>query len=234
MEMFLKGILIVFVGAICLMLFLLQMFWPFIIPFLIISQIRKNRSNNALKNNVVHQESYKNILTDVSASKLAEIGVEDINVLKQYLFQIYYDFETAYNNLDYNTMAFTSTPKLYNAYHTNILLNLRCGQKKIIDQIKRKNIIVYDVLATSRKQVILAYVEVSNVSYMQDYNGKILSGTNKPITEKFEVMFIKNYDDRDSIKCPNCGATVKGNECEYCGTAVRNSDFRIDSIRKIV
>ena len=33
---------------------------------------------------------------------------------------------------------------------------------------------------------------------------------------------------------PNCGASVSGNTCSYCGMDLRNTDFVIDSIKRIV
>ena len=71
---------------------------------------------------------------------------------------------------------------------------------------------------------------------MQNHNGEIISGSINPITESFEVIFVKDYGSNKNTKCPNCGATVELNNsvCEYCGTNVRSTDFKIDSIKKII
>ena len=238
MEEFFEAIILIVFGGIFFITTIFEICWPIAIPILIISQLRKNKSNQAFKNNVIKtskdKEGLSKITQDVDKSKLEPLDIDDINKLKNYLYQIYFDFEKAYNDLDYNTMLNTSTPKLYNAYHTNIMLNLKCGQKKIIENTKLIKCIVYDILCTNRKQVISTIIEVENVSYMQDYNGKVVSGSVNPIKEKFEVIFIKNYAADTSVTCPNCQASVSGNKCEYCGTEVRNSEFRIDSIKKIV
>jgi uncharacterized OB-fold protein len=72
---------------------------------------------------------------------------------------------------------------------------------------------------------------------MQDHHGKVISGSPNPTTETFEVIFVKNHDNLNGIKCPNCGASINiGQEkCEYCGSTVTiNNTFKIDSIRKII
>ena len=238
MDEFLKTIFVILFGGLFFLVMLFEIFWPILIPIFIISQIRKNKSNKAFKNNVINtnhnKEQLKKMYKDVDQSKLQELDLDDINKLKGFLYEIFLQFETAYNDLDYNTMVNTTTSKLYNAYHTNILLNLRCAQKKIIENITLKKMTIYDIFCTTRKQVISTVIEIEDVSYMQDHNGKIVSGSTSPVTEKFEVIFVKNYDNQASVKCPNCGASVSGSKCEYCGTQVRVTEFRIDSIKKII
>lgn len=237
MEEFISIIFLVIFGTIFFLITLLEICWPILIPILIISQIRKNKSNRKFKNNIIDTNKIEETINydkDVDKEKLKEVEIDDLNKLKAYLYQIFYDFEVAYNDLDYNKMINTSTDRLYSNYHTNIMLNLRCGQKKIIENINLKKVTVFDIFCTTRKQVISAAIEIENISYMLDHLGKIISGSTSPITEKFEVIFIKNYDNKITIKCPNCGASVSGVECEYCNTKVRNNEFRIDSIKKII
>lgn len=238
MEEFISIIFLVIFGTIFLLVTFLELCWPILIPVLIISQIRKNKSNKAMKNNVINasnnKEDFKKKYKDIDQEKLRELDIDDLNKLKAYLYEIFYKFEKAYNDLDYNTMINTSTAKLYNNYHTNIVLNLRCAQKKIIENIELKKVTVYDIFCTTRKQVISTIIEIENISYMMDHQGKIISGKTSHVQERFEVLFVKNYDNNASIKCPNCGASVSGSECEYCGTKVRNNEFRIDSIKKII
>ena len=228
-EIIFGVIILVIVGIPMLAIY----FWPFLLPVFIISLIRKNASNKKFKSNVIRHEE-KKVYQDVDATKLAEFDVTDITILKNYLFDIFTNFEQAYNALDYNGMYNNSTEKLYNSYHTNIMLNLKFAQKKIIENIKRKNVIIYDTLVTTRKQLIQTMIEIEYISYTEDHSGKIISGSPKPITEKFEVIFVKYYGENQNNKCPNCGASITGEKCEYCNTTFRNSDFKIDSIKKII
>jgi len=237
MEEFIQIVFTIIIGGFFLAFTLLELAWPILIPLLIISIIRKNKSNKAFKVNVVNNKApVKETYHDISNSKLEEFDIHDINQLKDYIYEIFYNFEKAYNNLDYNAMYNNSTDKLYHNYHTNIMLNLKFAQKKIIDDIERKKVIIYDVLSTTRKQVISSVIQIKYVCYMQNHNGEIISGSINPTTESFEVTFVKDYGSNKNTKCPNCGATVELNNsiCEYCGTNVRSTDFKIDSIKKII
>ena len=229
------SILSIFAIIFFFIFFLLEAFLPFLIPIFFISFIRKNISNSNFKNNNIILGNNKNKYNDVSNSKLADLNISDINKLKDYLYSMFYDFEVAYNNLDYNKMKKLCSSKVYNNYHTNICLNLKFGNKKIIDNIEKRKVTVFDVYSSNYKQVISTTMEISYLNYMTDGNGNIVSGSNiNKITETFEVIFVKRTDAKDVIKCPNCGASVSGNTCSYCGMDLRNTDFVIDSIKRIV
>ena len=78
-------------------------------------------------------------------------------------------------------------------------------------------------------------IEVSYVSYTLNKYGNIISGNrNEAITERFEVTFRKDFERKEVIKCPNCGADVVGNKCEYCRKTIKNEEFKISSIKKII
>ena len=238
MEEIINGIICIVALVLLAPFFILEIAWPVMIPLLFISIIRRNKSNKKLKQNVIKNSNpVKETYSDISESKLEEFDITDINLLKDYIYNIFYEFETAYNNLDYNGMYNNSTQKLYNNYYTNIMLNLKFTRKKIIDQIERKKVIVYDVLSTTRKQVISSIIEIKYVCYMQDHQGKVISGSPNPTTETFEVIFIKNHDNLNGLKCPNCGASIGVNQdkCEYCGSNVTiKNTFKIDSIKRII
>lgn len=237
MEEFFLTILTIILGGLFLIEIVAIYFWPVLIPIFILSLIRKNKSNAKFKNNVIHSDANKQpkVYSDVSNERLESFDITDINLLKDFLYEKFVTFERAYNNLDYNTMYNNSTPKLYNNYHTNIILNLKFAQKKIIDDINRKNVIIFDTLSTTRKQVISTIIDIEYICFTQDSNGKIISGSPAPVNERFEVIFVKNYGDKSNNKCPNCGATITTDKCEYCGTAINlNKEFKIDSIKKII
>ena len=236
MEEVIKVIFMVVIGAIFLSIFLIELCWPIILPLLIISMIKKNRSNQQFKNNVIYYKNNKNKYVDVSKAELANLDISDINKLKDYLYGIFSVFEAAYNNLDYNKMSSVSTAKLYNDYHTNILLNLKFMQKKIIDHLKREDVIIYSIVSNGNEKLaytrIYTMIKVEYASYMIDSTGKVISGSMVPTTESFEVLFIKKNSKVN--KCPSCGANVDKEYCDYCKTKVNDNDYKIDSIRKII
>lgn len=213
-------------------IFLFCFFWPISLPLLIIYIVKRKKNRKQFKAmNISYKKEYK----DIDYVKLQGFDT-NISNLKMYLYDIFLKFENAYNNLDFNTMYNLCTERMYDMYHTNITLNLKFEEKKIIDQIKIEKMIVYDVFASEFKQIVYTLIKISSISYTQKTNGKIVSGSpTKPITESFEVTFIKTFKQKDKYKCPNCGASVNGSQCEYCQSKIDNSgDFRIDSIKKIV
>lgn len=177
----------------------------------------------------------KNIYKDVPQYKLDRLDVDDIDTLKDYLFDIFYKFEMAYNNLDYNEMRILTTKQLFQKYHTGISLNLKVGKKKVINDVKREKMTIYEVDSTSAKQVVSAMVVVSYINYTLDKNGYVISGNKlTPAIERFEIEFRKDFEKEELSHCPNCGAKITGNKCEYCKSIIDSNDFKICSIRRIV
>ena len=145
------------------------------------------------------------------------------------------EFETAYNNLDLNVMKLLSTKQLFYNYQTGINLDLKAGQKRIINNIERKNVILFELDSTIAKQIATVMIEVSYINYTINKKGYVISGSRtEKVTEKFEVAFRKDFERKEITKCPNCGASLAGNKCEYCRTIVHNVDFQISSIKKII
>lgn len=228
------GILYIFVMIfqVCLYVFV----WGIIITVLV-NSFRRSFNHRYFKQNIVVNKSLsqKKTYQDVTKAKLEMFHINDIESLKDYLFNIFLKFEKAYNNLDYNTMKITSTKQLYHNYYTGISLDLKIGKKRIIENIEKKKVIIYEIDSTSLKQTAGVMIEVSYINYMIDKDGIVISGKREtPIVEKFEVTFRKDFEREDISKCPNCGASVIGNDCEFCRTPIKNVDFKISSIKRII
>lgn len=213
---------------------------------LIVNAIKRVRNHKFFKNNVVRNIPMneqienangrrKNIYNDVSKTKLEMFNTDNIDSLKDYFFDIFLKFENAYNNLDYNMMKMLSTKQMFQNYYTGISLDLKVGQKKIIDSIERKKIIIYELDSTVVKQTVSAMIEISYITYTINGEGYIISGNReKPVTERFEVTFRKDFERNEITKCPNCGATITGNKCDFCRTTIKNVEFKISSIKRIL
>lgn len=228
------GILYIFVMIfqVCLYVFV----WGIIITVLV-NSFRRSFNHRYFKQNIVVNKSLsqKKTYQDVTKAKLEMFHINDIESLKDYLFNLFLKFEKAYNNLDYNTMKITSTKQLYHNYYTGISLDLKIGKKRIIENIEKKKVIIYEIDSTSLKQTAGVMIEVSYINYMIDKDGIVISGKREtPIVEKFEVTFRKDFEREDISKCPNCGASVIGNDCEFCRTPIKNVDFKISSIKRII
>jgi len=217
-----------------------------ILPFyFLFSAFRRKKSRNYFKNNVVINkktdylskinDNYKGVYEDVPKSKLAKFNTDDINLLKDFFYQMFLDFENSCNNLDYNTMKLLSTKEVYNNYYTGTTLEFKAGRKKMITDIERKKVIIFELDSTIAKQIASVMIEISYLNYTIDKNGYIISGSkNKKITERFEVMFRKDFDRKELTKCPNCGAEIVGGKCEFCRSTIKNEQFKISSIKKII
>lgn len=221
---------------------LFQIIIIFIIVIYIIKKvfqtIARQLNRKFFKNNVVYNydvNSKKKLYTDISKENLDMFKVDDINALKDFFYNIFLEFEKAYNNLDYNMMKMLSTKQLFNNYYTGISLDLKTGKKRIITDIERKKVTIFGLDSTIARQTAEVMIEISYINYTIDKNGYVVSGSrDKKITEKFEVTFRKMFEKEEVIKCPNCGAEVLGNKCEYCRSTLKNVEFKISNIKKII
>lgn len=218
-------------------------FWFLIIKiiFNLIQRIKMHKyfKSNVVNNNIKYKKDYnynkKSKYNDVSKEKLLKFNTDNIDGLKDHIYNIFFSFEKAYNNLDYNMMKILSTKQMFQNYYTGISLDLKVGKKKIIENIERKNVVIYELESTSFKQAISAMIEISYITYTIDQNGYVISGArDKKINEKFEVIFIKYFDQKNITTCPNCGANIDGNKCNYCRTTLKNEEFKLNSIKKII
>ena len=101
-------------------------------------------------------------------------------------------------------------------------MSLNKDKKRYIKNIQRRSMKIYELDSTSVKQAASAMIEIS-------YN----CTPTTIIIEKFEVIFRKDYKE-DVTNCPNCGAPLKGNKCEFCNSEVEENDFKIHNIKKII
>ena len=205
---------------------------------LIVEAIKRVMSHKFFRNNVIRNSfdnAEKKIYEDVSAEKLQTFNTDNLDTLKDYVYDMFFKFENAYNNLDYNLMKILSTKELFENYYTGITLDLKTGHKKIIEGIEREKVIIFDLDSTPVNQSLSAMIEISYITYTINGEGYIISGNrDKKITERFEVLFRKDFDSQDITICPNCGANIVGNKCDFCHSAIKNVEFRINSIKRII
>jgi len=204
----------------------------------VFKSFKRKSTQNYFKNSVVVANDVVEIkekYTDISKDELATFNTDDLEAFKNYFYKIFVDFENAYNSLDYNTMKSLSTPQLFHNYHTGITLDLEQGKKRIINNIQKKKVIIYETFSSTVKQVVSAMIEVSYINYTMDKNGVVIKGNRDfKVNEKFEVTFRKDFEKEHITNCPNCGANVTGNKCEFCRTSLKNVEFKISSIKRVV
>ena len=47
-------------------------------------------------------------------------------------------------------------------------------------------------------------------------------------------MFRKEFGYKPITHCPNCGASLHSNKCDYCRSKIKDVEFKIGSIKKII
>ena len=204
--------------------------------------IKRSQTRSYFKSNIIYIKETKSINTknptvhvDVSKNNLARFNTDDLAALKNYFYDIFHRFEVAYNNLDYATMKALSTKQVYQNYYTGISLDLKAGRKKIIDNIVREKVVLFELDSTSMKQTASLYVEISYFNYVVDKHGYVVKG-NKHYAkkDKFVVNFRKDFNNKELHNCPNCGARLNDGKCSYCKSVLLEEEFKISAIKKIV
>lgn len=238
-------------GIFVLLVYIMQIIFNLLIWIIIIKTIvnsfRRVKNRNYFKSNVIRNDdiNYNNTYrssnktpktyNDVNKQKLAKFNIDDINTLKDYFYNKFLEFEKAYNNLDVNTIKLLSTKEVFYNYQTGIDLDLKVGKKRIIDEIERKQVIIFELDSTIAKQIATVMIEISYINYTINKKGMVISGSrNEKVTERFEVAFRKDFERKEITKCPTCGAGISGNKCEYCRSTIHNVDFKISSIKRII
>ena len=225
-----------------MILYLLIAMWPISLPFFIFYLYKRNKNKKEFKNNVVYYPKsslnyVKDNYVDIDAYKLEHFDANDLGMLKNYFSTIILDFEKAYNNIDYNALFNICGNSLYNMYKTNLQMNSKFGEKKIIDNVSIQKLVVYNSKKGNGEHIVNVMARIRSISYTQNSDGKIISGSPmNPIDEEFDITFVKelNEKNKDQMRCPNCGAVVNSTKCDYCKTEFKNYDFRIESFKKLV
>lgn len=204
--------------------------------------IKRSQTKSYFRSNIIYikEQKYSNtkyptVYKDVSKNDLAKFNTDDLASLKNYFYDIFHRFEVAYNNLDYATMKALSTKQVYQNYYTGISLDLKAGRKKIIDNIIREKVVLFELDSTSMKQTASMYVEISYFNYVVDKHGYVVRG-NKHYAkrDKFVVNFRKDFNNKEIHNCPNCGAHLIDGKCSYCKSVLLEEEFKISAIKKIV
>jgi len=57
-------------------------------------------------------------------------------------------------------MKLLSTKQIYQKYYTGISLDLKMGNKKVISNIERKNVVIFELDSTVAKQIASTMIEI--------------------------------------------------------------------------
>ena len=183
------------------------------------SEDRKSLSLGANKFNS-HRELTKWEIVELDSSI-------DKKKLYPELFDIYVNVQESWMNFDYDGLRKYTTDELYNMYESQ-MKDLRAKkQRNIISNIVCRSTELMSIDIENGIERIKVYLNVSQYDYVVDSNNKVVRGTSKyKNMVEYIIVFTRNVEGLDVLKCPNCGANVRivsGNCCPYCDSMIINS-----------
>ena len=204
---------------------------PIFIIFLVISFFTAGIKSNA--NRFKNMNYSTPPLTKQQILELdPNLNIEEFN---QIVFNNYKDIQTAWMNFDLNTIQNLVSDEIYNMYSMQLDTLKVKGQKNMMEDIKYINNSITKITFENNIETINTILQVECYDYLINESNKVIRGTkNQKLIYTYELTFTKYTTDKKINYCPNCGAKLVGNKCEYCKSAVSNNEFKISSIRKIV
>lgn len=155
--------------------------------------------------------------------KLKELGMEDMDSLKQEFYQKYVDIQNAWMNIEYEKLKPLLTNSLYNMYKSQLKILELKNQKNIMSDFEYIDCKLLKLSQIHNKLQMEIYLNVKMYDYVVDQNNIVIKGNkNKKINIGYRIIFEKNISDNLNT-CSNCGATMTNNttnECEYCNSVI--------------
>ena len=167
-----------------------------------------------------------NFHEDISDDKLKIIMPNyTLDELKKIVTQKFIDIQNAWMEFDYDKLRELCTDELYNSYVTQLdVLKIKNG-KNIMSDFITQYIYITDVAVENKNYVVKAVLKIEFYDYViNTINNNVIRGRKSTkVLNTYNLEFVKSINDKEEIKCPNCGApvnTVTSKECEYCGSTI--------------
>lgn len=155
--------------------------------------------------------------------KLKELGMEDMDSLKQEFYQKYVDIQNAWMNIDYEKLSPLLTNSLYNMYKSQLKILEMKNQRNIMSDFEYIDCKLLKLSQINNKLQMEIYLNVKMYDYVVDQNNNVIKGNkNKKINIGYRIRFEKNIDNNLAV-CPNCGAPITNyasNKCEHCNSII--------------
>ena len=149
---------------------------------------------------------------------------------KEKLYQIFLDVQKAWMEFDYDQLSRLCTDELYQSYKSDLeVLQLKNGKNIMSDfhviQSAVKNIVEENGMIIITFQLRVAFHDyVINTT-----NHRVIRGSKRNIMDNSYLLeyVVKKDNEKKLVKCPNCGAELKGRDCEYCNSHFNDGDYDI-------
>ena len=150
----------------------------------------------------------------------------DINELKDELFNIYKEVQTAWMDFDYDKMRTLVTDEMYNMYQSQLKTLEIQKQKNIMKNIKYVSCEIENVIEEENTLSMDVILVVNCYDYIiKTKNEKVVRGDkNKYWTYEYYITYTKNKNVTHN--CPNCGTKLNkknSNKCPNCDTVIPNN-----------
>ena len=149
----------------------------------------------------------------------------NINDLKYELYGKFIDIQNAWMEFDYDKLRELCTDELYNSYKAQLKTLKAKNGKNIMSAFFLQESTITDVKEQNGQIIVETYMRILFYDYVIDTTtNEVVRGRDDVMVKNNYLMtFVKNKDDVDTSKCPNCGATLDKKHsatCSYCKTDV--------------
>lgn len=176
---------------------------------------------------------YKRMIRKLKKSKKKELDARyNILGLKEEIYKNFVEVQEAWMNFDYDSLIELCGQELYESYKSDLEVLKRVNNKNIMKSFKYHDCYIDNISKKDGNTIIKAILYVSFKDYViNEKTKKTIKGSKRKVFDNiYELEFIRNK--KVSIKCPSCGATVEGVECEHCHTVIENYDRGLILISK--
>jgi len=155
----------------------------------------------------------------------------DINEFNFKAYQIFYDVQMAWMNLDYDKLKELLTDELYNSYVMQLEALKVKEQRNVMKEFVLNESSIVELKEENGYYIAKVYLDVKFYDYVEEIKTKkVLRGnSNNKVNNIYIITFISTKGKSNNInKCPNCGAKVEGNVtgiCNYCKSKLINENY---------
>ena len=171
---------------------------------------------------------------DISNEELQKyLPGENLEALKNKLFDVYKNVQLAWMNFDYDKLKDLCTDELATTYISQLeMLKIKKGQN-IMSDWSFDGAKVTKITEDNGNVFITAIVDTRFYDYVINTETNIIMQGYKQIKVHniYEMVYVVNKSlIEGKIKCPKCGAVITPNKtgkCEYCRTTISTTNNKI-------
>jgi len=166
--------------------------------------------------------------------EIGSLTKNEIELLKNDLFNIFISYENAYSSFNYEELKNICTEEHFNFVFTELEKQKKYNKKRILENFTLNNFKILNTSNSNNIQKISTAMDISLIDYTIDETFNFLAKGNKTIKVQrlFNISFTKELSETNPRKhCPKCGAPLSLflSNCSSCNTLIANNQFRIDS-----